>query len=304
MDLSTSIAGGHPPSRRRFRTAGRSVAVSAIAAILGLTAHAGPATAGDPTEAGTATESSTASMAGTPTRTTPRNLAAGLDYNVSEAPDPAYPDSGRELTDGQYGTLDRTDPAWVGHTRGRTREVVLDLGADKSVSRIEAHFLQDWPTSSILVPLTVSMAVSDDGRTWATLTHESTQLLWGDGPPRDETNVWDGSTDGLPHGSPQATMAYARYVKLSFSVHTRASQLLDEIEVHGLDTRHPRAKRPRPDRPGYQRPGVATAGISDLALLYNGHYDHGKGDWTTERILPYLGYVDASGRPVDRLFDG
>lgn len=237
-------------------------------------------------------------------RPEPRNLAAGLNYTWSQAPDPDYPDSGGELTDGVYGQLDIDDPAWVGHRVGKTREVVFDLGERKSISRIQAHFLQDWPTSSVLVPLTVSFAVSNDQRSWATLGHRSTQLLWGGGPPRDETYVWDGATDGLPRGNPNATMAYARYVKVSFAVHTRAWHLLDEVEIHGVDGRMPQAKTPKPDRPGYLTPSPRTAGINDLVLLYNGHYDHGKGDWTKGKIVPYLSYVDTNGEPIESLFDG
>ncbi|MGW0229200.1 DUF4855 domain-containing protein [Actinopolymorpha singaporensis] len=237
-------------------------------------------------------------------RPEPRNLAAGRGYTWSQAPDAAYPDSGMELTDGRYGRLDRSDQAWVGHTRGKTREVVIDLGGRKSVSRVTAHFMQDWPTSSILVPLTVSMYVSNDGASWAKLGDRATQLLWGDGPPRDETYSWDGAADGFPDHNLKGTMAYARFVKVTFSVHTRASQLLDEVQVLGFDGRTEQAVTPQPDHPAYLKPGPDTAGISDLALLYNGYYPGGRGDWTKDRIIPYLEYVNTSGNPEGRLFDG
>ena len=108
-----------------------------------------------------------------------RNLAAGLPYEWSEEPETSRPDDGYKLTDGQYGTLDMNDPAWVGHQRGKTREVVFDLGEEKSIGKITAHFFQDYPTNSILVPLTVSMYVSDDKENWGLLSHKATQLLWG-----------------------------------------------------------------------------------------------------------------------------
>lgn len=44
-----------------------------------------------------------------------RNLAAGLPYEWSEGPEASHPDDGYKLTDGKYGGLDITDPAWVGH---------------------------------------------------------------------------------------------------------------------------------------------------------------------------------------------
>lgn len=57
-----------------------------------------------------------------------RNLAAGLGYEWSEAPEAKYPDDHNKLTDGIYGKLDMSDPAWVGHVKKMTREVVFDLG--------------------------------------------------------------------------------------------------------------------------------------------------------------------------------
>lgn len=122
-----------------------------------------------------------------------RNLAAEFPYEWSEEPEASRPDVGYKLTDGKYGTLDMNDPAWVGHLRGKTREVVFDLGEEKSIGKITAHFFQDYPTNSILVPLTVSMYVSDDKENWGLLSHNPTQLLWGEGPPRQETFEWDGS---------------------------------------------------------------------------------------------------------------
>ncbi|WP_258394744.1 hypothetical protein [Paenibacillus sp. MDMC362] len=74
-----------------------------------------------------------------------RNLAAGLPYEWSEEPEASHPDDGYKLTDGKYGTLDMNDPAWVGHQRGKTREVVFDLGEEKSIGKITAHFFQDYP---------------------------------------------------------------------------------------------------------------------------------------------------------------
>lgn len=232
----------------------------------------------------------------------PRNLAAGLGYTWSEQPDASYPDSGRQLTDGEHGELDHADPAWVGHVRGQTREVVFDLGARKSISEVNAHFLQDWPENSILVPLTVSFEVSDDNEHWAPLADTATRLLWGEGPPRDETYRWDGAEQGVPGRNPEHTMAYARYVKVSFTVHTNAHQFIDEIEVHGHDGRRPGAVPGKVRRPAYL--SSHSVGIRNLALLYNGHYENGKGDWTKDRIVPYLSYVDPAGKPVDGLFDG
>ncbi|MGE6261245.1 DUF4855 domain-containing protein [Heyndrickxia sporothermodurans] len=233
-----------------------------------------------------------------------RNIAKGLPYEWSEEPDAGYPDTGYKLTDGKYGKLDKSDPAWVGHVNKKTREVIFDLGEEKSIASIKAHFLQDYPKSSILVPLTVSMYVSDDKKHWGTLSHNSTKLLWGEGPPRDETFVWDGSKDGIKSGGSNATMAYARYVKVTFSMHPTARTLIDEIEIWGADGKLEGAEAVIPETPEYLRAGDATDGINNLVLLYNGHYPEGKGDWSKERIIPNISYVDKQGEPQDWFYDG
>lgn|GEM_PF-3075553 len=46
-----------------------------------------------------------------------KNLAAGLDYAISQPADAAWPDSGKELTDGKFGSSEFWDGAWTGHLR-------------------------------------------------------------------------------------------------------------------------------------------------------------------------------------------
>ncbi|WP_152394480.1 DUF4855 domain-containing protein [Paenibacillus guangzhouensis] len=232
------------------------------------------------------------------------NLAAGLSYEWSEAPEASHPDNGHKLTDGKYGKLDMNDPAWVGHLRGKSREVVFDLGQEKTIGKISAHFFQDYPKNSILVPLTVSMYVSDDKKNWGLLSHNATQLLWGDGPPRQETFVWDGSRDGIKGGNTDGKMAYARYVKVIFTMHQSLWEYIDEIEIMGTDDELNGAVKVPAEPPHFLAPGEATAGIRNLNLLYNGQYDNGLGDWKKERIIPNISYVDKNGEPTDWLFDG
>ncbi|MGG0814199.1 DUF4855 domain-containing protein [Paenibacillus alvei] len=236
-----------------------------------------------------------------------RNLALGLPYEWSQAPEAGYADDGYKLTDGKYGKMDKSDPAWVGHLKKRTREVVFDLGENKSISSVKAHFLQDWPNNNVLLPLTVSIYVSDDKENWGLLSHNALQTLWIDGQ-HEETFEWKGSKDGIKNpnkeGLAYGGIAYARYVKVSFMMHPRAMTLVDEIEIMGEDGKVQGADTVPTQTPAYQTPGEATAGISDLGLLYNGHYANNKGDWTKERIIPNISYVDEAGNPKDWLFDG
>ncbi|MFK7692696.1 DUF4855 domain-containing protein [Paenibacillus sp. HJGM_3] len=233
-----------------------------------------------------------------------RNLAAGLSYEWSEAPEASHPDDGHKLTDGKYGTLNMNDPAWVGHLRGKTREVVFDLGEEKSIGKITAHFLQDYPANSILVPLTVSMYVSDDKENWGLLSHNATQLLWGEGPPRQETFEWDGSRDGIKGANTGGKLAYARYVKVTFTMHPSQWEYIDEIEIGGTDGKVDGAVKVPAEQPYFLEPGEATGGIRNLNLLYNGQYANGLGDWKKERIIPNISYVNKDGEPTDWLFDG
>ncbi|WP_227793305.1 DUF4855 domain-containing protein [Paenibacillus guangzhouensis] len=237
-----------------------------------------------------------------------RNLAAGLSYEWSEEPEASYPDVGNKLTDGKYGANDRSDTAWVGHHLKKTREVVFDLGEKKSITSIKANFLEDWPQNNVLLPLTVSMYVSDDKVSWGLLKDNATQKLWNDGK-YTETYVWDGSKDGIKRLStenPDAKIAYARYVKVMFSMHPSAMTLVDEIEIIGQDGQADGAVTvpPQPSA-ALLAPGEATAGIHDLGLLYNGHYAGGKGDWSKDRIIPNISYVDkVTKQPTEWLFDG
>ncbi|MGG3311153.1 DUF4855 domain-containing protein [Paenibacillus lautus] len=265
-----------------------------------------PTDAGEPAaeQAGSAPNPNQVAASSAVEETQFRNLAAGLPYEWSEEPDASRPDGEHKLTDEKYGTLDMNDPAWVGHQRGKTREVVFDLGEEKSIGKITAHFFQDYPTNSILVPLTVSMYVSDDKDNWGLLSHNATQLLWGEGPPRQETFEWDGSRDGIKGGNTDGKLAYARYVKVTFTMHPTQWSYIDEIEIRGTDGQADGSVKVPAEHPQFMAPGEATGGIRNLGLLYNGQYPNGLGDWNKERIIPNISYVNKDGEPVDWLFDG
>ncbi|WP_152391620.1 DUF4855 domain-containing protein [Paenibacillus guangzhouensis] len=231
------------------------------------------------------------------------NLAAGLDYEWSVAPIPSHPDTGRALTDGQYGNVqDYTDPAWTGHLDQKMRTVVFDMGAEKSITSVKAHFLEDYGAHNILFPLTVSVYVSNDKVHWGSVANLPTLKFLQSGPPREQTYEWDGSKSGLP-SDPEATMAYARYIKVTFYTHATALIFIDEIEVWGADGRQDGAVEVPPYQPAYQEVGEATASVRNLVFLPNGYYAGGKGDFPKEKIIPFISYVNEQGEPVDWLFD-
>jgi len=75
-------------------------------------------------------------------------------------PDPSYPDSAQELTDGSQGGVDVFDPAWQGW-KTPTGEVVLDLSTGRSVCSVTSTWLQE-AKSGVQPPSIVEVYVSAD----------------------------------------------------------------------------------------------------------------------------------------------
>lgn len=237
-----------------------------------------------------------------------KNLASNLPYETSRLFNNSYPDSGRELTDGRYGALNYRDGKWQGVQKVREQTIEFDLGDIKSVGRIQGNFLQNLSVG-IHFPRKMEIYVSRDGNHWGQLWKEKIDpdRLWMESSAISAFG-WEGKKDGLPQGNPHADMVLARYVKIRFE--PLVWLFIDEVEIWGLDGKSKSAKvlppnyRPPQDSPGYVQPGVSTGGIGDLVLLYNGWYSNGAGNWTKEKLLPYVSYVDAAGQPQDWLFDG
>lgn len=240
------------------------------------------------------------------------NLAAGLSYAWSDPPNPSYPDTGGELTDGQYGGSDFGHPAWQGHSRNPQkieRTVTFDLGSRKSISQIKAHFIQDISVG-IYFPCHVKFEVSHNGVVWGELAQKDSKTpLWQTGEEGlTQFFTWDGAVDGFPKGNPHADKVYAQYVRVTIPQDVWI--FIDEVEIWGVDGKAdgahvlpPSPDKPNPDR-GYLQPGEATGGIHDLVLLYNGWYEGGLGDWEKDDIIPYISYVDEKGYPTDWFYDG
>lgn len=234
---------------------------------------------------------------------------------------------GKKLTDGVKASSpnDRDDTAWVG-TSGSTEVSVhglktgtavmtfqIDLGQASSVEQIQMGFCTD---GDILPPARMTVWLSQDGIDWIK------QVDFTD---------YDGMSD-FHLKKP----VRARYVKIELQ-HTYEWLLLDEIDIIGhinadtvvgitdptpCDTpsvQEPHVETPRPSTSvesrfpnnaapealsGYQKSSEGTDGIQDLVLLYNQYYKEGTGDYTVEKLYPYLAYLDREGRAVDTMFDG
>ncbi|MGI2298051.1 DUF4855 domain-containing protein [Paenibacillus sp. GXUN7292] len=258
-----------------------------------------------------------------------KNLAPESTYTWSKEPLAQYPDEDKALTDGLRGTETLIKGNWVGHQYGDYREVIFDLGASKAVEKVTANFLQDWPEASrggsnVLIPLTVSFMASNDQEQWQVLSHNALTTLWKDGKYIEEFK-WDGapepqlSDDDMPEFLNVPRQAYtegkinARYIKVIFSLHSRAMSMIDEIEIFGYDTEQEDAGELSSFIGNeFLQPGKSTTGgIQHMGLLYNGYYEDtnwdltpNKGDWNKKRLIPNIAYVDKQGEPQDWLFDG
>lgn len=232
-----------------------------------------------------------------------RNVASGISYSYSQPPHENYPDDGTKLTDGKYGDVnDFMDGNWSGLLKGKTREITFDLGESKSIGRIKSHFLYN-NSVGIYTPTILSYYASEDGQNWAPVKYmNSPAPLWSDIPTAGYDYVWDAAIDRVPHPSSQAKKIYARYVKIA--VTTQIWVFMDEVEIWGVDGKTSDAYALRPVTPSYLKPGNDTAGIRNLWLMYNGMYDNNRGNWTKEKLMPYVSYVDNNGEPTDWMYDG
>ncbi len=268
------------------------------------------------------------------------NLAEGKTYTLTAADQngtittPGYEgvgedSNGKKLTDAHSAVSnDRKDNAWVGYYGWITEEIhnqvtgtvlqtgtttttfEMDLGEVCGVEEIHTGFCSD---AEIMPPARMTLWLSLDGINW--------------------TKQAD-FTDNAGMSTFQLGAAYkARYLRIDY-LHTGRWLLLDEIQVLGRKNCEmakdpescdkpfvpskpielPRNTEPTEERfpengtpehlEGYQKPGQSTNDIQDLVLLYNQYYKEGTGDYTAEKILPYLIYQDREGNTVDTMFDG
>ncbi|MGE5623560.1 MAG: DUF4855 domain-containing protein [Methanocella sp.] len=232
------------------------------------------------------------------------NLALKKTYKVQAlVPDPYfdklewnYPDVENELTDGEYGAPQYDHMAWQAFFRQGGRDVVLDLGQERTVHRIVSSWLHQ-KAAGVLYPRQVTYAVSTDGRNWAAVGTVKTKVsLTVMGPETQKFEL--GGLDVV-----------ARYVKLSSL--TDIIEMVDEFEVWGEEAVAPTSQRlagsppPTKESAGYLKPGAPEAGgAHHIPLLYTGYFkDPAITTWTKQDYRPYVVYVDENDKARDWMFD-
>ncbi len=239
------------------------------------------------------------------------NLALGKSYRVNTVYPPDefytkvhevnYPDSGGELTDGQYGSLSFTDKAYVGYLHQAFRDITVGLESSVTVEEIAISVLQNVPVG-IHFPREVEFYLSIDGEKWEFLGREKSGILPTEkGPIKQKI-------------SKKGIHKIARYVKIIVPV--EGWLFADEVEVWGTNSQVgdkliPNIKNILPfgDKrlKGYPKP-QSVGGIKNAVLIYTGDWEYDKPgeNWisfTKEDFKPYVAYLNKDLKPVDIMFD-
>lgn len=147
------------------------------------------------------------------------NAAAGKSYTASALNGIVYyPDSGKELTDGQFGEDLYTDSAWQGFAEPNFH-YIIDLGAEYEIRYLSANFLQQHEVT-IHFPDWIKFSYSVDGTNF---TESGRATRYSEG----------GQTAKfiLSLRSPEK----ARYIRME-GRQAKVWTFIDEIEVWGLQT--------------------------------------------------------------------
>ena len=237
------------------------------------------------------------------------DLAYGRPYQIkADFPDEywksaetAYPDRG-QLTDGRLGTLDFTDPAWVGRLYQYTHTVTIDLGQPQNVRGMAIDFLSNVG-AGVVPPDAITYLVSLDGRRFIPV---------GTVNAKRRHRVYQPDSDAFLLTNKNVN---ARYVRAQFT--NKLWAFIDEFAVFGTPLWNPYAPsaaslgstvESRIDAGtrsassiGFAREGRRKDAIHNLVLVYT----HGHGDlgtWHERDFLPLVG--GATGRTHRRpLFD-
>ncbi len=237
------------------------------------------------------------------------NLSVGKPYTrIAAYVNPTYPDTdNKELTDGFTGSTNFYSSAWTGtyhrHTNsGNTYDeyplydVTIDLEGVKSITSVKANFLRHVD-AAIYLPWSYKVWASVDGVNWMKLSF--LQIKKWNVPTDIYTFGWQVPENACGKGTDYVTTPVkARYVRFVFETY-QAHNFIDEITVMGYDGVVSDAVDPYNTEKleGEIRLADETVGnFHDMVLIYSR-------DWTTERLKPYLTYVDAEGNSKDTLFD-
>jgi hypothetical protein len=207
-----------------------------------------------------------------------------------------FPDDGTKLTDGIVGPGKwSANGPWVGFIRQDNRQIVVNLGDEQTIHKLDAWFLQD-KAAGIYFPLEVSFEISNNGVNWSKLGTVATKTPLSD----SGVLVQDYSLIDLNFT--------AKYVRYTF--HADIWSFISEVQAWGLSGKQPGAHSPiptppeKPDPKGYPKAGSKQAGGKKYQVLIPNYYPGQTiGVWKPQDFIPYVAYVDQNQQIKDYLFD-
>lgn len=218
-----------------------------------------------------------------------RETTLPFSYKVIEqAPDEGFKSMEYKTYSGPVDGLASKGDTWTGFLRQKGRDIVIDLGAIKTVSEISMEFRHD-SNSGVYLPKYISGSVSADGASWYQIgnVHHTVH-------PSDTTVQNRTFSLRLPSIS-------TRYIKISFPVDIFV--FLRHLTVTGgLPAEKPVILAAAESSQGLTGVYIQDSSMRDILLMFTG--DKSEQQTLTEAdFIPLAAYVNRQGEIKGRMFD-
>jgi len=147
------------------------------------------------------------------------NILLGKSYEVSSEASEIYPDTGGEITDGNYALPYLTDQGWQGRESITSYTVTVDLGKITNIVGFKADFFR-YENAGVILPDSVSLSVSKDGNNYIDICSGI------------KSTVFDEISSVAYVGNAKEKNVSGRYVRLTVS--GKQWSFIDEWEVYSF----------------------------------------------------------------------
>lgn len=147
------------------------------------------------------------------------NILLGKSYEVSSEASEIYPDTGGEITDGNYALPYLTDQGWQGRENITSYTVTVDLGKITNIVGFKADFFR-YENAGVILPDSVSLSVSKDGNNYIDICSGI------------KSTVFDEISSVAYVGNAKEKNVSGRYVRLTVS--GKQWSFIDEWEVYSF----------------------------------------------------------------------
>lgn len=211
------------------------------------------------------------------------------DYKVVEhSPDAGFKNMEYKAYSGPVDGLFSKSDTWTGFLRQKGRDIIIDLGALKTVSGISMEFRQD-SNSGVYLPKSVQGSVSVDGVSW----YQLGSVYHGVDPIDKKVQNMNFSLN-FPSLS-------TRYIKLSFPVEIFVFARRLTVK-EGLQAEKPVLLAPVEKTATSAGAYLRDPDIRDVLLVFTGDKSDQQ-SLTSADFIPLAAYVDGQGQIKGRMFD-